>query len=110
MNEFDAVAMTFLDDTQLAAFFRNRIFRTDFHTPAATVTQLIKNQNRFIDHRDGLKLAYIAAFPTKCAPFLINFGHGREYRFCFLEGWVDKKVRIGLFNITVKQLNISADG
>jgi hypothetical protein len=94
--------MTFLDNAQLPAFFGNGIFRTDLHAPPATVTKLLKNENCFIDHRDGFKLAYFAAFSAKGTLLLIDFGDRCENRFCYLEGGMDKEMGIGFFNITVE--------
>ena len=64
---------------------------------------IIAIQNRLIYHRDGFKLAYFAAFPTKCAHFFIDFRDRCENRFCFFEDWIDKKMCVGFFDIAVQE-------
>jgi len=59
------------------------------------VTELFKNENCFIHHCDGFKLAYFAAFSAKGTLFFIDFGDRCENRFCFFEGGMDKKMGVG---------------
>ncbi len=112
MHEFESVSVPDLDDAQLASGFPNGIFRADAHATTATVAQFDERQHCAAEHHNRLELTYLCAFAAKGALLHVHFGNRGGDGLDPRDIGFDKKMRVGLFHVTIQQLDIvaQADG
>ena len=99
-----------LNVSQRSFFFQDGIFRADFKTAPAGMTEIFKNQYIFFKYGKGTEPADIHAFFAENAFCKIDFRNRCNHRFFFIDGWMKEKMDIGFFHITVKQLDPLSDG
>jgi hypothetical protein len=105
MNEMDIFGFSELNNSYSLAFLFNGQLRAEEATASAAVTQLGENKDIIFKNCYGIVCANFSTLAAISALFLVDLRNGKEDWLALVNVRLKEKSSIGLFNITVQELD-----